>query len=87
MSLRSKALNLGASDFKVSNRATKKYAVKYNDKWIHFGAKGYEDFTTHKDEARRQNYRKRHGAIKKKDGSLAKDDKNSPSYWAWHLLW
>lgn len=29
-------------------------------KTIHFGAIGYEDFTTHKDEARKQRYIERH---------------------------
>lgn len=29
---------------------------------VHFGAKGYEDFTTHKDEDRKDNYLARHKA-------------------------
>jgi hypothetical protein len=36
----------------------KKYAIfdKKNNKWINFGQLGYEDFTKHKDKARRKNY-------------------------------
>ena len=44
-----------------SNRKDKKYmAIIDNKKTIHFGATSYEDFTTHKDEKRKQNYMTRH---------------------------
>ena len=43
-----------------SKRAGKKYAVRVGNKTIHFGAKGYEDFTTHKDPKRKANYLARH---------------------------
>ncbi len=44
-----------------SDRKDKKLkAVIDNKKIIHFGASGYEDFTTHKDERRKQLYIKRH---------------------------
>lgn len=39
------------------------YKSKKDDKpykVVHFGAKGYEDFTLHKDEKKKQNYYKRH---------------------------
>ena len=43
-----------------SKRAGKKYAVRVGNKTIHFGAQGYEDFTTHKDPKRKANYLARH---------------------------
>ena len=87
MSLEQKALRLGATELRPSTRKGKKYAVLYQGKFIHFGATGYEDFTEHKDPARRANYRRRHGAIKLKDGRLAYTVKSSPAYWSWTLLW
>ena len=87
MSLEQKAKRLGATELRPSWRAGKKYAVLYDGKFIHFGATGYEDFTEHKDPVRRANYRRRHGAIKLKDGRLAYTVPTSPAYWSWELLW
>ena len=44
-----------------STRKDKKYMVKNpkTDKWVHFGQMGYEDYTKHKDKARRDNFRDR----------------------------
>jgi hypothetical protein len=48
-----------------STKQGKKYMIKdSNDKWIHFGALGYEDYTKHKDKERRANYLTRSGSIK-----------------------
>lgn len=46
----------------ISNRKNKKYMIysPIDDKFVHFGDIRYEDFTFHKDEARRQLYHKRH---------------------------
>ena len=67
-----------------STRKAKKYMVKNpNGKWIHFGAKGYEDFTEHNDKTRRENYLKRASAIK---GNW-KADKYSPNNLSIHILW
>lgn len=85
--LKSKALKLGATDLINSRRKNKKYMVVYQGKKIHFGAKGYSDYTIHKDKERREKYRKRHSAIKLKDGSLAYKNKNQPAYWSYNLLW
>ena len=87
MSLQQKARRLGATELRPSARKGKKYAVLYGGSWIHFGATGYEDFTEHKDPARRANYRRRHGAIKLKDGRLAYTVPTSPAYWSYNLLW
>jgi len=39
----------------LSTKKNKKYMIQnpYNNKWIHFGQMGYEDFTRHKDDKRR----------------------------------
>ena len=52
-------------------------------KWIHFGAMGYEDYTKHKDQKRRERYLNRAENIK---GSW-KQNKFSPNNLAIHLLW
>lgn len=63
--------------------------VKKGDrvKVVHFGQKGYSDYTAHKDDARRKNYLARSGGIKNKDGKLTANDPFSPNYWARKVLW
>ena len=66
---------------KESTQKGKKYMAKMPDKTVHFGAKGYEDSTQHKDENRKEDYLKRH---------RRNEDWNDPStagFWAKHLLW
>ena len=76
-----------------SKLAKKKYSVivkseKGGTKIIHFGNKGSKDFrsgtATEKD---RLLYRARASKIKKKDGSFAIKDKNSPAYWSYNYSW
>lgn len=75
----------------ASNRKGKKkmVLVKRGDKVriVHFGQKGYEDFTQHKDKKRRKNYLTRSAGIRNKSGQLTKDDPFSPNYWARRKLW
>ena len=54
-----------------------------NNKWINFGQLGYEDFTKHKDNERRDRYLKRATHIK---GNW-KNDKYSPNNLSIHILW
>jgi len=70
---------------KVSNKKGKKYMVlnPNTDKYIHFGAVGYEDFTKHQDPKRRDNYLNRSASIK---GNW-KNDKYSANNLARELLW
>lgn len=74
-----------------SNRKGKKkmVLVKRGDrvKLVHFGQKGYEDYTQHKDKARRKNYLARSGGIKGKGGKLTANDPFSANYWARKELW
>ncbi len=67
-----------------SDKPGKKYTAKFlhngKVKLIHFGVKGYEDYTTHKDKKRRDQYRARH----------AKDNLTnpmSPGALSWYILW
>lgn len=82
--IREHALRLGATDFKRSVSKGKKYCVQYKGKKIHFGASGMQDFTQHRDNERRRNFRRRAEGIK--NGEAYKD-KFSPLYWSYHLLW
>ena len=81
--------------FQESTRKNKKYMVKYNDKWVHFGDKRYEHYRDltplkyldHNDLKRRESYRKRAKGIKDKNGNLTYLDKNSPNYYSVKFLW
>jgi len=76
-----------------SKKAGKKYSVYVKSKsggkrLIHFGAAGMADWRSGKaSPAQRKSYRARAAGIKKKDGSQAIKDKNSPAYWSYHYLW
>ena len=69
-----------------SDKKDKKYKAvfTYEDgktKTSHFGAKGMEDYTTHKDKERRSRYRARH----KKD--LKTNDYTRAGYLSYYILW
>ena len=66
-----------------STRAGKKYMARVNNKTIHFGATGYSDFTTSKDEKRKASYLARHKASE--DWTLAGVD--TAGFWALWILW
>ena len=85
--LRRKAIRLGATDFRKSTRAGKKWMIKYNNKWIHFGARGMSDYTIHKDPDRRARYLKRATAIRDGQGKLTHNNKTKSNFWAINILW
>ena len=64
----------------ISTRKDKKYMVYHNGKWIHFGQFGYEDFSKHGSEHRRQLFRKR-------NHKWVLRDKYTPAYLSYILLW
>lgn len=67
-----------------STRRDKKYMVTTpNGKTIHFGAEGYEDYTTHHDENRMHNYLKRHQARE----DWTEDGINTAGFWSRWILW
>ncbi len=66
------------------------YVKGANDKpkLISFGSPGYGDYRSGTaTKKQRDSYQARAKAIKKKDGSLAYKDKNSPAYWSLTYLW
>jgi|TARA_R100001015_G_C4623594_1_gene181457 hypothetical protein len=76
-----------------SKKKGKKYSVYVKSssggkRLIHFGASGMDDWrsgTATKEQ--RKSFRARMKGIKKKDGSYAYKDKNTPAYWALNYLW
>ena len=62
------------------NLIKKNMAVIDNKKKIHFGAKMYEDYTTHKNDTRKKSYLSRH----KHDNYT---NPNYASFYATNLLW
>ena len=66
-----------------SSNAGKKYMAKIGEKTVHFGAKGYEDFTTHNDEKRKANYLSRH----KSSENWTLSGVDTAGFWARWILW
>jgi hypothetical protein len=67
-----------------STRKDKKWMVTTpNGKIIHFGAKGYEDYTIHKDDNRRDNYISRH----KTREDWTETGIETAGWWSHWLLW
>jgi len=73
------------TDIQLSNKADKKYMVlnPNTNKWIHFGQMGYEDYTKHHDEKRRENYLRRTANMR---GDW-KENKYSPNNLSRNILW
>jgi Family of unknown function (DUF5754) len=69
----------------LSTRPQKKYMVlnPNTNKMIYFGQMGYEDFTKHQDELRRERYLNRTANIR---GNW-REDKYSPNNLSRNLLW
>ena len=69
-------------DVMISKAKDKKYAIRHptTNKLVNFGQMGYEDFTKHKDEKRRQNFLSR-------NAKWAKAKPYTPAYLSFYLLW
>ena len=89
-------VKVGRFNYKKSNVAGKKLAVVVNGKTINFGdssTEHYKDKTgiwkskDHLDEKRRKSYLARSGGIKRKDGTLTKNDPNSSNYHSRKIFW
>lgn len=69
------------------NTGRKKYKaiIKHKDKkrTVWFGARGYEDYTTHKNKERKRRYIARHRARENWD----KSGIYTAGFWSKHLLW
>ena len=69
---------------KFSTRQDKKYMILTpENKWIHFGQEGYDDYTKHQDKERQQRYLKRSANIK---GDW-RHDPYSPNNLSRNILW
>ncbi len=68
-----------------STNKNKKYKIydSHNEKWVHFGQIGYEDYTKHRDKERRKNYLTRSAKI---SGNW-KNNKYSPNNLSRNILW
>lgn len=70
-------------DLAISTRKNKKYMIRgdfSDNKWIHFGQWGMEDYTKHNDDIRRENFRNRNKHWK----YMSRD---TPAYLSYFLLW
>ena len=66
-----------------SHNPKKKYDAIFNgNKTVSFGASGYEDYTTHKDDKRKQNYLKRHG-----NEDWGRSNVESAAWLSRYILW
>ena len=66
-----------------SSKKDKKFMVILDGKTVHFGAQGYEDFTMHKNEIRKNNYISRH----KTRENWTKSGIKTAGFWSRWLLW
>ena len=85
--LYNKSKLLGATDFGIPSRKTKRFFVVYNGKAIHFGSKNGSTFIDHHNTLLRRNWKARHSKIINKYGIPFYTIKSSPEYWSYHLLW
>jgi len=83
--VRRKALNYGIPEVYLSTNKNKKFMIVHptTGRLVHFGSPDYEDFTYHKNQIRRANYRRRAEAIK---GNW-KNDRYSPNSLSLAILW
>ena len=68
---------------KKSDLPKKKYMVKVFNKWIHFGAKGYSDFTRHKNLVRKKAYFARHSV----NENWSFSGIQTAGFWSRWILW
>ena len=89
-------VKIGKYNYEKSTNPKKKLMVIVDGKKIHFGSRAMEHFKDktgiwsnkdHNDPVRRKNYLSRSAGIKKKDGSLTKDDPMSANYHSRRILW
>ena len=78
---------------RVTDSARHKLRVKVRDpksgriKTVKYGHPDYQDYTTHRDQSRRQSYCKRSGGIKCGSRPGAICDQTTPNFWARTSLW
>ena len=89
-------VKIGKFTYFKSTKKDKKLMTKVGNKTVHFGSSKMEHFKDktgiwkskdHGDKERRKNYLRRSAGIKRKDGTLTKDDPTSPNYHSRRILW
>ena len=88
---------IGNYIYERSTAKNKKLMTIVNGKKVHFGDIRLEHFKdktdllpknlNHGDKNRKEAFLKRSGGIKRKDGTLTKDDPTSPNYHSRRILW
>ena len=80
-----KARQFYGTDIRRSNRVGKKYMIwdPHSEKWVHFGAMNYQDFTKTGAEDKRRNYLRRSEGIR---GNW-RENPYSPNMLSRRLLW
>ena len=87
---------LNGIHFYLSDRKKYKALVPGTNRYIHFGARGYQQYhdrigyyshLNREDKKRLDLYRKRHRAILDNDGTPSYKKKYSPAWFSWHYLW
>ena len=68
-------------ELRRSHRKDKKLMVSHDGKTIHFGAKGYSDYTQHHDHKRMLRYERRHKARENWNNL------DSAGAWSKYILW
>jgi len=66
-----------------SSSPDKKYMAKIDNKTVHFGAKGYSDFTKHRDRSRMRRYENRHRTRE----NWKKSGIKTAGFWSKWVLW
>jgi hypothetical protein len=84
-------------NYEISDKPKYKLKVLVNGKYIYFGSAGMEHYfdktglldpkLNHNDNQRRRLYLLRSAGIRKKDGTLTKDDINSANHHSRTVLW
>ena len=69
--------------YPVNDDKHKYYIITSSGRKIYFGAKGYSDYTIHKDPERKQRYIERH----KEKENWTKSGINTAGFWSRWLLW
>ena len=72
--------NLYGGEIRLSTRKDKKYMIWHNGKWVHFGQMGFQDYTKHLNNKRRDLFKQRN---QKWSGM----GKYTPAYLSYVLLW
>jgi len=86
--LKQKAIKLGATEFGMSDKPSKRFFVIYKGKRIDFGSDSRNTFYDKPDTQKRKNWYARHSTnINSKTGKKFINEKTSGLFWASRLLW